>query len=71
LPAPHAVAQRAGADAVLGADVLDRSGGVLVGVADMRPGFAGRFWHLVVLWDLTAGESARARASLAPQARAI
>ena len=47
---------------MLGADVLDRPGGVLVCVADMRPGFVGRFWHLVVLWDLTAGESTRARA---------
>ena len=58
-PAPHAVAQRAGRDAVLGADVLDRPLGVLVVVADLRPGFAGRF--AVAWWSfLTVRRSANA-----------
>jgi hypothetical protein len=45
VPAPHAVAQRAGRNAVLGADVLDRPVGVLVVVADLRPGVGGEGRH--------------------------
>ena len=44
-PAPHTVAQRAGRDAVLGADILDRPLGVLVVVADLRPGDACQSWR--------------------------
>jgi hypothetical protein len=43
-PAPHPVAQRAGRDAVLGADVADRLVGVLIGVANLRPGFGRQVW---------------------------
>ena len=41
----HPVAQRAGGDAVRGADVLDRPAGVLIGVTDFRPGFGGGRGH--------------------------
>ena len=44
-PAPPAVAQRGRADAALGADVGDRPVGVLVFVADLRPGFGAEFGH--------------------------
>jgi hypothetical protein len=41
----NAVAQRAGRDAMLRADVLDRPVGMLVVVTDLRPRLARWFWH--------------------------
>ena len=51
-PAPDAVAQRAGADAVLGADRIDRPIGVFVVVADSRPRAARRVWHHIFVLDV-------------------
>ena len=66
VPAPHAVAQRAGRNAVLGADVRDRPVGVLVVVADLRPGFGREGWCMVGAFEVGVRVSAGRALHLVP-----
>ena len=71
VPAPPAVAQRCVADAALGADVGDRPLGVLVFVADLRPGFGAEFGHggSLSLRDCPDLRSSAQRKRVRPRAR--